>query len=434
MDSDSSSLRKLFGPVQLLGAGLFCLLLGLFLGNKLISAGHVFLILGVVGFVYKSGWNKIRWNGISSGKVPRSTICLGLFLVLSILSILVNWSLIEDPLEHLKKLRHFVLFLVLLAFSGLVVTVVEDVQRRNRLVAAWLIPMVLTIGIGIYALWKGEHPFREEEVADISRLSGIYGQVMTFAYGLQFTVIALAVFFLSPGLWKRMTTIPWWVVIIALPIAGLGMYLTYTRGAMLGVVVGFTTYGMLRSRWLVVLVLFLGILAGGFAYSQKARYFKSNNSVRVNQWKVASLSFLERPMFGLGYRNFELQSVELKKRYGFEEDRRRKVEGGGRERYYFQGHAHNNYLEAFASTGIFGGLSFLGFCYFWVAETVRSRYRILFLPLVLAFLVSGFFECTFFDSEVLNAVLVIYLFSWILYAREGAGETEPTPLSHPPSA
>jgi O-antigen ligase len=429
MDSESSPLRKFFGPVQFFGAGLFCLILGLFLGNKLISAGHVFLIVGIAISLRESGWNGIRF-----GKVPPSTICLGLFLIVSILSILVNWQLIEDPLEHLKKLRHFVLFLVLLGVSGLVVAVADDLRRRNRLVAAWLIPMGLTIGIGIYALWKGDHPFRSEEVADAKRLSGIYGQVMTFAYSLQFTVIALAVFFFSPRLWKRLTTIPWWVVLIALPIAGLGMYLTYTRGAMLGVVVGFTTYGMLRSRWLVVLVLILGVLAGGFAYSQKARYFKSNNSVRVNQWKVASLSFLERPVFGVGYRNFELQSVELKKRYGFQTDRRRKVEGGGREQYYFQGHAHNNYLEAFASTGIFGGFAFLGFCYFWVAETVRSRYRLLFLPLILAFLVSGFFECTFFDSEVLNAILLIYLFSRILYAREEAVGTDSTPLSHPPSA
>lgn len=431
MGMPSSILRRFAGPVQILGAGLFCFQLGLFLGNKLIAAGQVLLVLGLILSIRKGGW-----QAASRSELPHSALCLGLFLLFSVVSVMANWSIIEEPLDHLKKLRYLALFLALLVLSGHLLPVLSDRRMRNGLAWACLGSMALTIGIGLVALWLGEHPLRSEEVADERRLSGLYGQVMTFAYTLQFPVIALAAFLFSPTLWKRMTSIPRWVVPVLLLLGGLGLYLTYTRGAMLGVVVGFMAYGMLRSKWLVLLVLVIGIGAGTYAYREQARYFKANNTVRVNQWKAASLAFVERPLFGWGYRNFEVHSADLKERYGFEKDRRRKVEGQRRrEAYYFQGHAHNNYLEAFASTGIPGGLAFLAFCAYWVAEASRSRYRLLFLPLILAFLVSGFFENTFFDSEVLNAILLIYLFSQILFREERrAAGHDPIQTADPPSA
>jgi O-antigen ligase len=128
-------------------------------------------------------------------------------------------------------------------------------------------------------------------------------------------------------------------------------------------------------------------------------------SVRVSQWKAASLAFIENPVLGVGYRQFEKQSADLKKRYRMPPDKR------GR---YFKGHAHNNFLEAFASIGLFGGVSFLAFCLFWVLEMVRSTHaKYFFLPVVTAFLVSGMFENTFTDSEVLNSIMLFYFLSQV---------------------
>src|SRR5690606_23173952 len=111
-------------------------------------------------------------------------------------------------------------------------------------------------------------------------------------------------------------------------------------------------------------------LAGGIAYLNSPRYFINEDQARLNLWKTSLLSFVEHPVFGLGYRNFEVRSVELKQRYGIPKDEG-VLEGGGYG--YLPGHSHNNYLEAFASTGVFGGFAVLGFCAWWVREAYRSR-------------------------------------------------------------
>ncbi|NLT72243.1 MAG: O-antigen ligase family protein [Verrucomicrobiaceae bacterium] len=239
---------------------------------------------------------------------------------------------------------------------------------------------------------------------------------MTFAYTLQFSVVALAGFVMVPSLWKEVTRIPWWVAVFSFVIACGAMYLTYTRGAMLGVVTGFLAFVILRSPKLLFALLIIGVAGGIYAYTDDSRYFYLEDPVRVNQWTAAAVSFLERPMFGLGFRNFETYSVVLKERYGFAMDT---VDLQGNP-VFFKGHAHNNFLEAFASTGLFGGIALLGFCYHWVRESLRGRYSLIFVPLIAAFLVSGLFENTFYDSEVLNCILLIYLFSqWTGRGREG---------------
>lgn len=66
----------------------------------------------------------------------------------------------------------------------------------------------------------------------------------------------------------------------------------------------------------------------------------SEDPARLNIWKTALLCFVEKPVFGIGFRNFEVHSVELKKRYGIGTD-----DGIIENEGYLRGHAHNNYLE-----------------------------------------------------------------------------------------
>jgi O-antigen ligase len=251
---------------------------------------------------------------------------------------------------------------------------------------------------------------------------------MTFAYGLQFSVVALSILFFMPSLWKSITGLPWkWAAIFA-ALAGISLYLTYSRGAMLGVVSGLGVFAVMRSRYLVMGLVAVGLIGAALAFSQGNRYVNFEEPVRGNQWKAATVAFIENPIFGLGFRNFEIQSVELKQRCGMEMDFPRIVKGI-ETISYFKGHAHNNYIEAFASTGVFGGISLIAFCISWCREVWGNRYSIIFIPLIVAFIVSGFFENTFYDSEVLNCILLIYLFSQIAISSESSeksGLDEPT--------
>jgi len=387
----------------------------MFFGAKLIAAGQVIILCSLVAVLFEKGRSVPQWRELGS-----SARWLAFYLLVSVVSILANFQEIEAPLTQLGKLRYHVIVLLVLMMPALVRDHLEVKWRRDCLVLAWLVPLVLAVLIGMVASVTGEHPLRGHEPVNLRRISGFYGQVMTFANSLQFSVVALAVFFLTPALWKSLTRVPFAVAVGVLLIAGAGLYLTYTRGAMLGVVTGFTIYGLMRSYKFVILAALVGIAAAAFASFDGARYLEAKSTLRVTQWQAAAISFIERPVFGLGYRSFEQHSAALKERYGFKKDIVRRP-GEKPEVIYFKGHAHNNILESFASTGLFGGIAFLGFCYAWTREMRRSRNALVFVPLIGAFFIAGLFENTFYDSEVLNCILLIYLASQWTLSREKRG-------------
>ena len=405
-----------FSAPNLFAAGLFCLVTGVGFGAKPIAAGQVFLVAAFLKAFLERGRSTF-----SSKPWRPSAWCLAAFLLVSLLSILANLEVVANPWEHLGKLRYPAFVLLLSGMPWLVREVLPQPWRRDTLVLAWFVPLALAIVAGLSGWWTGHHPVLGEGVVDIRRVSGLYGQVMTFAYSLQFTVILLATFTLLPRQWGTVTRLPWWMVLVMLALGGGALYLTYTRGAMLGAATGFAVIATMRSWKLSLLVVGIAVAGALVARADGARYLDTKIDIRGNQWKAAALSFLERPVFGWGYRNFELHSAEIKERYSFEKDVVRK-RGQPKQVIYFQGHAHNNYLEAFASTGFAGGIAFLAFCLCWLREARRHPHPLFFVPGVCAFLVSGCFENTFFDSEVLNCLLLFYLFiQWT--GEEGCRES-----------
>lgn len=378
---------------------------GVFLGNVFIAIGQGLLVIGIAhGFVSSRGfpWD---WRSFSG-----SYWFLAFGVLASLLSIVGNLDTIGEPMDLVKKLRYHALILCALLLPALRSGTVFEMAKRNVYVIAWTGGLVISVGVGLIAVLG-------KEAGDSDRLSGLYGQVMTFAYILQFSVVALFIFLLRPEVFRRLTRIPWAVVVPVLVVAGLGLYLSFTRGAVLGALVGVAVASLYRSRWLIVPFVLLAAVAGIFSLQQKDRYLEFGPVHRISHWKGAALTFARYPVLGVGYRNYEIRSAELKKEFGLPPDRKFKKQKNS-ESGYLQRHAHNNYLEAFASTGVFGGLAFLGFCFCWTREAWRSRYAFIFVPLIAAFLVSGLFENTFFDSEVLNCILLIYLFSQVLLYRE----------------
>ena len=410
-ESFVTSYCRRFGLRDLFGAGLFCLVLGVFFGNKLIAAGQIILIGSLIFALLDRNNHPIVWKAM-----PVSGWFLVAFAAIATVSVFANWSTIDAPLEFLRRIRYYLIFPALLLIPSLSKTVLETIWRRDSLVLALLISMLVSIVVGFITWTIGRHPFLDNLNSvnmDFSRFAGLLGQIINFSYTMQFVVVALAAFFWIPSLWKSMTRVPWWVVIPLFLLTGWCQYLTNSRGAMLGVVVGFITFALMRSFKVVVVILVVGVACGGVAYIKSPRYFMSEDPARLNMWKTALLCFVENPVFGIGFRNFEVHSVELKKRYGMEKD-----EGIAVNEVYLRGHAHNNYLEALAATGTFGAVAFLGFCGVWTREALRSRYACIFVPLIVTFLVSGFFTDTFFDSETLNCILLIYFFSQWNFHRE----------------
>ena len=407
-----------FSSDQILAGSLLFLSAGVFLGNAFIATGQGLLILAIILAYVRH--DKFRWDW---GRLSMSSWFLVAATVAGILSIFANLETIPEPMQYVKKLRYPAFIIALLLFSKVRDGEIFSIERRNYYVVAWLAALVISFVIGLFDFMnpgeaKGGGKFDGSE-----RFSGVYGQVMTFANILQFSVIGLFVFLIRPDLFRKVTRVRWLVVIPVLIVAVVGLYLSFTRGAVLGAMVGVGIATLYRSRWMLVPLTMAVLMVGVISYKQDTRYFEFGPVHRMAHWSGAALTFAKYPVFGVGYRNFEARSAELKKEFGLPPDqkfkRQKNVEDG-----YLRRHAHNNYLEAFASTGVFGGIAFLGFCFCWMREAWRSRYASMFVPLIAAFLVSGLFENTFFDSEVLNCILLIYLFSQIVFDTEVAVDRE----------
>lgn len=105
-------------------------------------------------------------------------------------------------------------------------------------------------------------------------------------------------------------------------------------------------------------------------------------------------------MTGIGYRNFEAHSVEIKKRHKIKPD-------------HFRGHAHNNVLEIWAGVGIIGAAFYLLFFLAWAYEMFKRKDVLghLVFTFIVSFSVSGLFQLTWADGPITFLVMGIYALS-----------------------
>ena len=425
-------------------AGLFSSCLGSYFGNVFISVSHGLFVIAIVlqlVISYKCrrlGEGNEEWGGGGAiWRWPRwSTVFLILVALAIVISILVNLHEIKGPFSILKKLRYHLIWACLLLMPDLMTLISRKIKDWVPwLLLAWLISLSFATLSGMVGVLTGYNPLLLAPASYPTRVSGVYAMVMTYAYSVQFSVLLLVSLFVAGrDVWSWLFQGYRWLNLVAvasLILAVLGLYFSYTRGALAGAIGGgLCLVAIYRRRSLLIGLASLTILAAAFAMVEKSRYVSLDalkaDSVRVNQWKVAWLTFLKHPCFGLGYRQLEQKCVALKIKYGIPKDHKKEV-NGKMVPVYFSGHAHNDYLEAFGATGAFGGFAFLGFLFFWCREVIRDRLaRIIFLPVLVAYLISSWVQDMFTDSEVLNFLLLLYFVSQLVIDRErfGAGRSE----------
>jgi O-antigen ligase len=189
------------------------------------------------------------------------------------------------------------------------------------------------------------------------------------------------------------------------------MYVTYTRGALLGFLCGlpFVLY-FYRPKWglvagagagLIVLVLGGFYLFGSGAGAGQSRLLlnKGNESdvMRRSQWQAAIIAFQERPVLGWGLSNFSSQLKRIKYDNNLSHPD-------------YDSHSHNVFLETASGTGVLGMIFFLGWLVTWALEMFRAGglQRALVVPFGVAFVVSGQFEVTL-DAN--NASMIFFLYA-----------------------
>lgn len=373
--------------------GLCVLALGVFTSVSFSALSHILLFPSGVYFLLKNLKEK-------SFKPSASFWALMVMTVFCWLSVVVNWGEMERPFRHILKTKYFIVALLSgISFHYLKKNYLNE--KRVRLVLnLFLVATTLATLSGLIGLWSGFNPLKFKAPCHPTRACGLYGMYMTYGYGISLFMVLMTGLIVYRKRFERYLT-PW-LLYTAFIINLVGLIFSFARGGFLGFFLGipFLFFKDHLKKFGVGLVVIGALSGGAFLGSQKIRDTFMNrqgsNDQRIAFFKTAYAAFKEKPLLGFGYRNFEANSREIKKRHNI-----------GHQ--HFAGHAHNNALEHLASTGALGFVAFIVFCLLWLKESYREPILFAF---VMSFLISGLFQYTFGDGE--NLFLILGVFSLFL--------------------
>lgn len=365
--------------------------IGISLAQIFLAAAAVAGLAGGIG----NWWRRFK-------PVPLFVWPVAGFMIWSLLSALVS----EEPrlsVAHLKKLLLFVLIPLVIAFLR---------TPARRLLAALLI--FTTMGISAV---EGIRQQLMLPYNPLQRIHGLMSHHMTFSNQLMIVSLALLVFLLIHPVRRSRLLIP---LLAVLGLSLTALVLSGTRSAWLGFSAGLLTALFLyRPRWCLVLPVLAGL---AFLFSPAAirdRFThildtrEAGNAARLDMLKVGWRIVRDRPFFGVGPRLIDHNVY----RYGADPEIKPD----------FYQHLHNNIMQIAAERGVPALLLWFWFIGQLLAGFLRGVFRKNHLPpesltwqaigmcCLLAFLVSGLFEYSFGDSEVL---MIFLIFSCLPYAAD----------------
>lgn len=362
-----------------------------------ISAGsHILIFIPGFYFLFKGFKDK-------EISLPKSFIALVLLWIISLFSIVFNLDILPAPLKNIVKTKYFLIAIISsYAFYYLKRDFLTEKHRKIIFNLALASVTIATIS-GLIGLWHGFNPLKFKPACHPTRACGLYGMYMTYGYGISMVVSLLFGLCLDRELWdsKFKGYINKNLLYGATLINTLGMIFSWARGGLLGFILSLPFFFFKKSKKVFITITLSCVVVAGlsFALSSKVQevFLKrsGSNQQRLSHFEGAYWAFKERPLLGVGYKNYEPQSTKIKNRHNvtFPDD---------------VGHAHSNYLEHLASTGVLGFLAFTLFVLFWLFEAYQMS-SVLFI-FVLNFFTSGFTQYTFGDGENLFLIFGIYSF------------------------
>lgn len=311
------------------------------------------------------------------------------WLLRASLALVAAWTLSSVLGEHpAEALRHvgklYALGLILLAAEA-----GADPRVRGRALALLVASAVYTAMLGflIFAVRIQSSPNY--------RLASVFSNQMTSG-----GVMAAAVLWSLGAFLARRDARRFWFAAALLPL-GAALVLTQTRSHWLGMVVGAAVILMsLAPRWWWALPASLAVTLPLLPHRLHARLYsiidphEPGNAGRLSMWRSARDIIRAHPVFGVGCQDL----LALYRRYRYPD-------------WTFEsGHFHNNFIQITVMTGFVGLAVFV----FWLVSVARALLRALksaaagadrgvaasAIGLLAALLVSGMFDYTFGDAEV----------------------------------
>lgn len=374
--------------------GLIVLSIGIFTSVSFSAVAHILLI--IPGIYYFSYWIKER-----DFTPKKSVIALGAMIIICWLSVIVNWSEIDNPFRNIFKTKYFVIsFLSYFSFHYARKKFLTEDNKRNIFVLFLVATTIATLS-GLIGQLTGMNPLKMKAACHETRNCGLYGMYMTYGYGISLFMVLMTGIVIYREKFEQYLNRKWLYAIWFINF--IGLLTSMARGAWIGFFLAIPFFFFKRNKKLFISVFLVGLVSvlATITFNENVSQMflerGTSNGQRMQHWRTAITATYEKPMLGWGYKNFESIMISIKRKYW--------IHG------YNDGanHAHNNIIEHLASTGILGALAFLSFLILWLRETYRDH-EVLF-PFVVSFIVSGMTQYTFGDGE--NLFLIMTIFSLI---------------------
>jgi O-antigen ligase len=215
-----------------------------------------------------------------------------------------------------------------------------------------------------------------------------------------------------------------YIILLLLPVF-IAMILTQSRNVLLASFICFIIYGIFVNRkfllaFILIVVLSAVILPSGYTDRAKSIFDPNHvsNKSRIDMWKIGWQMFEEHPFTGIA-------DSHIKEIY--ETYKKPEVKGEGV-------HLHNNFIMILATTGIFGFISFIGMFItifikqlkFYKEQMNSARKMLIFgsILVMISFQISGIFEWSFGDHEVMTVFFFLISVPFVLRKFDKANFTE----------
>ncbi len=376
----------------------FCsLALGFFLSISLIS---LFQILIFVPFFISFIKNK---------KLPTVQLVLLLLILQMLLSNIFN-SLFS-PLESYTKLSLWILiWLSYYGFQYLNEKGFFTNKRKKTLLNLLIGAAIIATIYGYFKYFLHFDLVKWIEVFPQDRRIGGFSGIMRYGYGLGALITSAVCYFIYAK--KNEIMIPN-LIIFCVCFIFIGFYLSYTRGAILGMLlaipIGLYYYHKKISiivaliSFIIVSILTFIALTGGSKQSRFMLNAQSGTNIkRLSQYHAGVIAAKENPWIGLGTDQFSYHVADIKKKHKL-------------KRPDYISHTHNIFIEIAANSGLAALILFLSWLSLWIKHLCYSTEFnfVVILPTLVSFLIGGLFE------QVINGHLTFILFTLygITYAR-----------------
>jgi O-antigen ligase len=317
-----------------------------------------------------------------------------------------------SPLKDLLKAWY--LFLPLLLWRAGSSLTDEGLSRVLRI---WLLTCAALSAIGITQHWTGWPkpqiiPYTPDRF-HATMFLGHHLSVASIWIFPAFTALSLAIHRRGPALSGLDRRVLWGIAVLAF----VALFFGYSRMLWLGLIVGFLLYPflVLRGKKIaiaagVLLVTCVALFQVPAIHMRIASSFGA--AERYDLWEANWEFFKLRPVTGVGWRKSgDLSGPFLLQKYP---DKKR----------VFAGHAHNNFLEVVAGTGLIG----LGAWLFWIFTVFlivwRGRKHPIFAALFpglftawVVFHLNGLTQVNFWEGKVLHQMMWAVGLSLIFLAR-----------------